>query len=333
MFSDSVKKLDNRSIAEFENFSISSPALEAPEVDLSDLLESYEIITECPVPDSAVQPSSKGLLGWLEDIASLLIHYSTLGYVPKRKKQAETLIELMPEICEQVVRRDQSAIAPPGPSIRRPQQPPVENRPRFRRQQLVPEQVWKQKEIQKEIEAQEEQRKLAKELEALSKEMKLEEVSAESPAVDLTTGLPVPELENKVWEFLVKSADILAPAGGKVKGAATQIVSEEKIDQLQQLLKGVMKDRVHYEVSENLGRRILQVAKLCGSASPLLPALTLLGYTIPGCQFIPAMLTLWRLKDFKNEMSALYYDRNAAPALVDLTMSWAPTLVYSLLGY
>ena len=341
IFSDTIKTLDNRSIEEFERLSDYSPELETPEVDLSDLLESYEVITECPVLDAVTQPSSEGLLaegllGWLKDTASLLIHYSTLGYVPKRKKQVEALVQLMPEVCEQMVRRDQSAVAPPSPSSSvslRPAQPPVENPMRLRRQQLVPEKVWKQKEIQKEIEAQEEQRKLAKELEALAKEVKETPGPEKPPVIDVLTGMPVPELENKVWEFLVKSADIMTPTGGKVKGAATQVVSEEKVEQLQQLLKGVMKDRVHYEISENLGRRILQVAKVCGSASPLLPALTLLGYTIPGCQFIPAMLALWRLKDFKEEISALYYDRNAAPALVDLTMSWAPTLVYSLLGF
>ncbi|WP_062263343.1 hypothetical protein [Endozoicomonas arenosclerae] len=334
VFSDSIKKLDSRSIAEFDNLSVSPPELEAPATDVSDLLEEFEVINEYPdLP--ANDSSSEGVLGWLKDAASFLIHYSTLGHVPKRKKQTEALVQLIPEVCEQIVRRDQSAVAPPSASraaLHRPSQTPVGHPVRIRRQLLMPEQVWKQKEIQKELALQEEQRKLAIELEALAKESMEAKEPIEPPMIDVMTGMPVPELESKVWEFLVKSAEIMSPAGGKVKGAATHVVSEEKVDQLQALLKNVMKDRVHYEISKNLGRRILQVAAVCGSASPLLPALTLLGYTIPGCQFIPAMLALWRLKDFKDEVSALYYDRNAAPALIDLTMSWAPTLVYSLLG-
>ncbi|WP_257252800.1 MULTISPECIES: hypothetical protein [unclassified Endozoicomonas] len=270
VFSDTFTKLDSRSIAEFENLAFSPPGLEEPKVDLSDLLESYEVITEYPVIDLVVRGGA-------------------------------------------------------GPSA--PRSVAIGQR------LLMPEQIWKQKEVQRELEAQEKKRGLAGEPEVLAEQITEQKEPEEAPVIDTLTGMPVRELENKVWEFLFKVVDTLSPAAGKVKGVVTDVVSEEKVEQLKTGLKSVLKNQVDYEVNENIGRRILQIAQICGSTGPLLPALTLLGYSTPGYQFIPAMLALWRLKDFREEISALYYDHNATPALVDLTISWVPTLAFSLSGF
>ncbi|WP_422135706.1 hypothetical protein [Endozoicomonas sp. ALD040] len=278
IFSDTFTRLDSRTIAQFESLTLSSPDLEEPEDDLSDLLQSYEVISEYPEIDSA-----------LRIISGLAV-----------------------------------------PSSARPVSVMSEHHLVLRPRLLVPEQVWKQKEIQKEPEAQKQQGSLAEETETPAEQTTEQREPKETPVIDVLTGLPAEELENKVWEFLVKVVGIASPAGKTIKGAATLVVSKEKIEKLQTGLKNILKGQVHYEVSENIGRRMLQLSKVCGSTSPSLPVLTLLGYTIPGYRIVPAMLTLWRLKDFKDEMAALYYDQNAMPALTDFTLSWMPALLSSL---
>ncbi|WP_252178161.1 hypothetical protein [Endozoicomonas sp. 4G] len=262
VFSDAITRLDDRSIAEFENLTLSPPDLEEPEVHGPDLLESYEVITEYPCIDS-VPPS----------------RFRSVG---------------------------------------------------VRQRLLVPEQVWKQKAKQNAPEAWGEPFRPAEEPEVLAKQTEGQKKPENLQVIDVLTGMPTVELENKVWRFLTVAVGILSPAGSKVKGAATLVVSEERLERLETRLKGVVKDQVHYEVNENMGRRMLQLAQACGSASPSLSALKLLGFAIPGYRLIPAMLALWRIKDFKDEIAALYFDHNAMPAVTDFAMSWTPTLLSSL---
>jgi hypothetical protein len=336
-FSRVHKPLGSRIVEVFDPFySPHVPKLEKPDTGVTDLMAGFEVIDEYPVLDHVAQ-SSGGLVGWLKNIASLLVS-ATGGRVnhPEIKEDLNPLIGLLPSGCEQVVAEDLSVLSTSLQSASRAasDSDPLPQRLYQQHQEssaseapalILPEQIWR-KEPEEDPVLTGDQEILAEELEAWA-------LREEKPVVlNVHTGAPIEDLDKQVWEFLVGAADILKPAGQKVKGAATTVISEEKVAKLQALLKDVLKDRVGFEVNKNLGRRLLQVAAICGNASPLIPALTLLGYSIPGVQLVPALLMLWRMKDFKDELSQLYYEKNPVPGAVDLAMCWGPSLIARMFG-
>lgn len=134
--------------------------------------------------------------------------------------------------------------------------------------------------------------------------------------LDAMTGLPLKDLREKAWNALSVAGHYLTPVGKAAKGVAGTFIAEDRLNKLENALSAVLKDRVQYEVNENRGRRMAQLMSVAGATSPM----------------IPAMMGLSRIKDFKGELSAVYYDRDIKPLATDLAMTFGPAAITLLLG-
>ncbi|MRI31657.1 hypothetical protein EOPP23_01440 [Endozoicomonas sp. OPT23] len=124
----------------------------------------------------------------------------------------------------------------------------------------------------------------------------------------------------RIWRLLSRMAKPLKPTGQKLENIAGKVVSNERLTKLEGFIKKQLKNKVKYEVTQNLGRRAIQILLLTGASSVLGPAATAL----------PILLKLWRVSDVWREGRALYCDRNPIPALKDASVNLLPWLVMKM---